>query len=184
MGTESIKKLEFKNSEIFKHQSDFTGDKKRVYTSFKMKKTTAFRGLCLCEYLKGEKTPPPEDLPPPGGKVIWDQVWDEKNQRPYYVNRETKETSWTVGAGDSVNVKKPAKPVKPISVKLNTRKSSTGSNIDIEYPAGSGTWTTVNKRVFNIASKKTMASDASIESSRMKIAEMLNITLEELIKIL
>ena len=55
METESIKKLEFKNSEIFKHQSDFTGDKKRVYTSFKMKKTTAFRGLCLCEYLKGEK---------------------------------------------------------------------------------------------------------------------------------
>ena len=27
MGTEIIKKLEFKNSEIFKHQSDFTGDK-------------------------------------------------------------------------------------------------------------------------------------------------------------
>ena len=55
MGTKIIEKLEFKNSDIFKHQSDFTGDKKRVYTSFKMKKTTAFRGLCLCEYLKGEK---------------------------------------------------------------------------------------------------------------------------------
>ena len=59
MGTKIIKKLEFKNPDIFKHQSDFTGKDgnqlKRVYTSFKMKKTTAFRGLCLCEYLKGEK---------------------------------------------------------------------------------------------------------------------------------
>ena len=59
MGTKIIKKLEFKNPNIFKHQSDFTGKDgsqlKRVYTSFKMKKTTAFRGLCLCEYLKGEK---------------------------------------------------------------------------------------------------------------------------------
>ena len=59
MGTKIIKKLEFKNPDIFKHQSDFTGKEgiqlKRVYTSFKMKKTTAFRGLCLCEYLKGEK---------------------------------------------------------------------------------------------------------------------------------
>ena len=58
-GTKIIKKLEFKNPDIFKHQSDFTGKDgnqlKRVYTSFKMKKTTAFRGLCLCEYLKGEK---------------------------------------------------------------------------------------------------------------------------------
>ena len=59
MGTKIIKKLEFKNPDIFKHQSDFTGKDgnqlKRVYTSFKMKKTTAFRGLCLCEYFKGEK---------------------------------------------------------------------------------------------------------------------------------
>jgi len=59
MGTKIIEKLEFKNPDIFKHQSDFTGKDgnqlKRVYTSFKMKKTTAFRGLCLCEYLKGEK---------------------------------------------------------------------------------------------------------------------------------
>ena len=59
MGTKIIEKLEFKNPDIFKHQSDFTGKDgnqlKRVYTSFKMKKTTAFRGLCLCEYLKGDK---------------------------------------------------------------------------------------------------------------------------------
>ena len=50
------KKLKFKNKEIFDHQSDFTGGKKRVFTPFKeSKKTTAFRGLNLCEYIKGSK---------------------------------------------------------------------------------------------------------------------------------
>ena len=47
MGTKIIKKLGFKNPDIFKHQSDFTGKEgkqlKRVYTSFKMKKTTALK---------------------------------------------------------------------------------------------------------------------------------------------
>ena len=50
------KKLNFKNKEIFDHQSDFTGGKKRVFTAFKEgKRTTAFRGLNICEYLKGSK---------------------------------------------------------------------------------------------------------------------------------
>ena len=61
MMTKKIKhKLNFKNKEIFDYQSDFTsakgGQRKRVFTAFKEgKKTTAFRGLCLCEYIKGEK---------------------------------------------------------------------------------------------------------------------------------
>ena len=47
MGTKIIKKLEFKNPDIFKHQSDFTGKDgnqlKRVYTSFKRKKQEELR---------------------------------------------------------------------------------------------------------------------------------------------
>ena len=53
------KKLEFNNRAIRNHKSDFTNTKSKpltkVYTSFKMYKTTQFKGLNLCEYKKGEK---------------------------------------------------------------------------------------------------------------------------------
>jgi len=52
-------KLKFNNRAIHNHKSNFiskNGQKKpRVYTSFGFDKTTQFKGLNLCEYVKGEK---------------------------------------------------------------------------------------------------------------------------------
>jgi len=52
-------KLKFNNRAIHNHKSNFISknSKKlsRVYTSFGFNKTTQFKGLNLCEYIKGEK---------------------------------------------------------------------------------------------------------------------------------
>ena len=52
-------KLKFNNRAIHNHKSNFiskNGQKKpRVYTSFGFDKTTQFKGLNQCEYVKGEK---------------------------------------------------------------------------------------------------------------------------------
>ena len=49
------KRLEFKNRNIARYKSDFTGDRERVYTSFKFDLNTQYKGLCLCEYPNGDK---------------------------------------------------------------------------------------------------------------------------------
>ena len=49
------KRLEFKNRNIARYKSDFTGDKERVYTSFKFDRNTHYRDLCLCKYPNGDK---------------------------------------------------------------------------------------------------------------------------------
>ena len=49
------KRLEFKNRNIARYKSDFTGDKERVYTSFKFDKNTHCKELYLCEYPNGNK---------------------------------------------------------------------------------------------------------------------------------
>ena len=58
-----MKRLKFTNRTIYNWKSDFspgpkskTGKSKvRVYTPFHMDKHTQFKGLNLCEYIKGEK---------------------------------------------------------------------------------------------------------------------------------
>ena len=47
--------IRFKNDIINKHRSDFRGGQKRVYTSFKFRKDTRYKGLYLCEYPNGDK---------------------------------------------------------------------------------------------------------------------------------
>ena len=47
--------IRFKNDIINKHRSDFRGGQKRVYTSFKFRKDTQYKGLYLCEYPNGDK---------------------------------------------------------------------------------------------------------------------------------
>ena len=51
------KRLEFKNRNIARYKSDFTGDKEkeRVYTSFKFDRNTHYRELSLCKYPNGDK---------------------------------------------------------------------------------------------------------------------------------
>ena len=47
--------IRFKNDIINRHRSDFRGGQKRVYTSFKFRKDTRYKGLYLCEYPNGDK---------------------------------------------------------------------------------------------------------------------------------
>ena len=49
------KRLEFKNRNIVRYQSDFKHGLQRVYTPFKFDKNIHYKGLCLCEYPNGEK---------------------------------------------------------------------------------------------------------------------------------
>ena len=49
------KRLEFKNRNIARYQSDFKKELQRVYTSFKFDKNTHYKGLCPCEYPNGDK---------------------------------------------------------------------------------------------------------------------------------
>jgi len=134
----------------------------------------------VVSYLKGEETPGTPEPPPKGGKVIWDQVWDEKTQRPYYINRETKVTSWDVGAGDSVNVVVPIPEKKKEAVaKFNTRESAQGGFIDIEHPMGSGNWISVRERLFQSATGVNAK-----KSTKERLARTIGITLEELENIL
>ena len=49
------KRLEFKNRNIARYKSDFTGDRERVYTSFKFDSNTQYKELSLCEYRDGDK---------------------------------------------------------------------------------------------------------------------------------
>jgi len=134
----------------------------------------------VLNYLKGEETSGTPEPPPKGGKVIWDQVWDEKTQRPYYINRETKVTSWDVGAGDSVNVVVPIPEKKKEAVaKFNTRESAEGGFIDIEHPMGSGKWISVRERLFQLATGVNAK-----KSTKERLARTIGITLEELENIL
>ena len=47
--------IRFKNDIINRRRSDFRGGKKGVYTSFKFRKDTRYKGLYLCEYPNGDK---------------------------------------------------------------------------------------------------------------------------------
>ena len=49
------KRLEFKNRNIARYQSDFKHGLQRVYTPFNFDKNTQYKELCLCEYRNGEK---------------------------------------------------------------------------------------------------------------------------------
>ena len=129
--------------------------------------------------IKHFKKEPSETPPPKGGKVIWDQVWDEKNQRPYYINRETKVASWEVGAGDSVNVVVRPKKKKEAVAKFNTRESAEGGFIDIEHPMGSGNWISVREQLFQLAT----GANAK-KSTKERLANTIGITLEKLENIL